>query len=62
MNNSEIEMLADIHIIEGLCHLRTGNAKKAGRCFEEARNYKVTQKREITVLNESMLINDLTIK
>lgn len=36
-SNSELEMLGELHLIEGLSNLRINNLKRAGICFEEAR-------------------------
>lgn len=44
MNNSEIEMLSDMYVIQGLGNLRIDNIKRACKCFEESRQFKVEKK------------------
>ena len=56
MSNNEIEMLADMNVIQGLCCMRMQNLKKAGRCFDEARNYKVQRKSEMYILLQSKIL------
>ena len=55
MNNSEIEMMADMHILEGLGYLRSKNIKRAGKCFNEAKLYQVSRKNELQMLMETYL-------
>ena len=53
LNNSTIEMLADMHVLQGLSYLRSKNIKRAGRCFNEAKLYQVSRKTELQMLVES---------
>ncbi len=48
-------MMADMHILEGLGHLRSKNIKRAGKCFNEAKLYQVSRKNELQMLMETYL-------
>ncbi len=44
LSDGEIEMLADMHVVQGLANLRLLHYKRAGRCFDDARAFKVPRK------------------
>jgi hypothetical protein len=49
--NRDKEMLADMHNVQGLCYLRSNqNIRKAGRCFEDAKAFKVERRSELMIL------------
>ena len=50
MSDNEIEMLADMHVVQGLANLRLLHLKRAGRCFDEAKAFKVPRKSEMMIL------------
>jgi hypothetical protein len=46
-------MLADMHVVQGLANLRLLNIKRAGRCFDEAKAFKVPRKSQMLILIQS---------
>jgi len=48
-------MLIDMHVVQGLANLRNGNLKKAGKRFEEARQFKIVKKSELLLMVEKSL-------
>lgn len=53
LSDNEIEMLADMHVVQGLANLRLMNIKRAGRCFDDAKAFKVPRKSQMLILVQS---------
>jgi hypothetical protein len=56
LTDNEIEMLADMHVVQGLSNLRLLHLKRAGRCFDEAKAYIVPRKSEMLILVQSKFL------
>ena len=42
-----------MHVVQGLANLRLLNIKRAGRCFDEAKAFKVPRKSQMLILIQS---------
>lgn len=48
-------MLRDLHQVMGIAEFRQGDLKACGRCFEEAKGYKVERRSELSILFKSKI-------
>jgi len=39
-----------MHVVQGLANLRLLNVKRAGRCFDEAKSFKIPRKSQMLIL------------